>query len=260
MVWNALQSLSFSNQNALRAVDINYLIEATYYLAPNYWEEVGDLAVGLEDKTLGRLEHAAESDLCLINDVNGPSLVGLRWGDLSNYVVQYNDVLDNRLGSNTGYSIVVASTPILEYYRSFERTATDYQELAGRTTGDVALDVRISNGNSSVFRLYWDEDTSSVKSDLTAEFEGRLYARLYLRRNYPDITLSSILPDFLNVFTTDTAVFTRFRSVDLATMGGNTLADLSVFTEEDPPSGSGIAGLGERAYHMELFMILVGEW
>ena len=267
MVWDAVDSLSFSNQNALRAVDVNYLIEATYYLAPNYWENAGDLAVGVGDRELGRLAHPGRTGLYLLNDQNsGGNPTRFRWGSTSQIFLQRSDFSNHLRGSNVAMSCVYIHIPIVERLRVFGRSGADYSEDERRAATDLVYSVNIHNYNDSIFSLRIDEQEEEddveahgyVLLNSSLDREYRVYAVLYRREAYSSITLSSLLPN-IAVSGGSTNTFSRFSHLG-SESGAYRLIDYSNLLSLAPVEGSSVAGLPEISYHLQLLVIVYCEW
>ncbi len=184
MVWDTLQSASFMNQSALRAINMNSIIETIYQLAPNYWQEAGDIAIGEGDGELRRLAVPSASDLYLVNDIGVTDLPV--WRGLDDVLLLNSDSLGPFLGDDSaddvlssagaliGESFAVSSLFVRRPHRDrrieYRRSATDsWIELDVDEEYEDPMIV-IDNSNLDIIRLGLEgSDTITLRCNSTVE-------------------------------------------------------------------------------------------
>lgn len=103
MVWDVLENVSFLDDAPLRAGSVNRIADVVNRLAPVYWNQRGDLAVGAADGGLQRLAAPSSAGLYLTNDVDNSG--GIVWKESPEYFETADLTAQS---SNIAYCSVVA--------------------------------------------------------------------------------------------------------------------------------------------------------
>ena len=157
MVWDALENTNFMNQSALRAVHVNSVIESIYQLAPNYWLEAGDIAIGDGDRLYRTLPAPDESNLYLVNDIGISNLPV--WRSLDDILLLSGDLDSNLTGSTFVQSSVLIKRPYRVIDRDYRRTSDDWVQIGNVDEEFEFPVVRINSSpvNNNVMELRYNE-------------------------------------------------------------------------------------------------------
>ena len=123
MVWDVLEDLIFEDNRALRAVNVNTLIEATYELAPVYWTGSGDIAIGADDRRFMTLAAPDQDNLFLVNDRDLTNSVA--WKSLDDVLLKSSDLESTYVGDSFVFSSVFVRRGHQRYSADFRRVGTN---------------------------------------------------------------------------------------------------------------------------------------
>ena len=166
MVWDALARTSFADGSVLRSLAINNLIEATYYLAPNYWTVAGDLAVGdvgrnFSERGLQTLSAPTSNDLLLVH--NGPDRLP-SWRGVNDVLLTTDDYSTEFIGDTFQVSTILIARPHRRYRARYRRTSTGWEAVSGLTGSNIDYRsplVQINNRGSQLSKLQVVHDTGN---------------------------------------------------------------------------------------------------
>ena len=169
MVWDILEATTFVDNVPLRALYINNFVEAIYQLAPNYWEQAGDLAIGgVGDYGVGgreyqRLAVPTSSDLYLVNDKDVTNLPV--WRTINDIFLLPDDRDQESVGSTFVTSTVLIRRPQRTRTLTYNRTEVDSWERVGSESSSYIdpLIVVENFPDSDAMRLVYDSDNKIVR-------------------------------------------------------------------------------------------------
>ena len=262
MVWNVVDGLEFSDLATFRALDMNTIVEATFRLAPNYWELEGDLAIGREEGFLQRLPVPSEDDGENYYLINGRGLedpyrtTGVHWA--KDLYLLTKDLTNAVLASKSVSSLCYLRVPVINYDYGFRRSGTGYTRVSTLDDASASYAEHVVNTNSDLVSI--SRGVGGLSDSLvlysSRDLEYRIVAKLVSEES--DATLSSLLPNVSNIIPDSSFLYTRqFIS---ATSSFN-LVDLSKFISVNPSGGNVVSGLGDtRSFHISLFLMLIPIW
>ena len=163
MVWDALENTNFMNQSALRAVHVNSVIESIYQLAPIYWGNAGDIAIGAGDRAYRTLAAPIGENLYLVNDRGVTDLPV--WKSLNDILLLEDDLDSNLLGSTFVQSSVIIKRPYRIIDTDYRKTADSWVQI-GTEDDEYEFPVVVVNNSpagNNVMQLRYDENDERVR-------------------------------------------------------------------------------------------------
>ena len=199
MVWDVLETTTFVDNIPLRALYINNFVEAIYQLAPNYWEEAGDLAIGgvgeygVGGREYQRLATPKSSSLYLSNNKsisNTPV-----WSSIENIFLVPDDLDQESIGSTFITSTVLVRRPQRMRSLIYSRTSIDSWEQIGSERSEYVDPLILVENfpDSDIMRLVYDSNNSSIR--LFCERNCRVTMLVsYLNNSFSTLNIADIFP------------------------------------------------------------------
>lgn len=247
MVWDVVADLAssgFVDQTPLRVGDINALVEATYLMAPNYWEQIGDLAIGGDFggydndlPTFRRFPAPTQSGLFLTHG-GGTNLV---WGGAADLFLVDGDEVSDSVGASFITSSILIRRPHQVLSEQYRRTGTAAWELQGssRVTHTAPLvSINTFPDSSNTMSLRYDGIQRIVRlfcdSDISVGMMVHQSSGVH-----GSMPLNELFPRHIDIGLTSN-VNTQYRTFDIASTGvfsatnaGFELLDLTSLYRDD---------------------------
>ena len=211
------------------------MVEATYRLAPNYWEQEGDIAIGDSEGNLKRLAAPTEEGLFLVRGNVEPV-----WSSVTDLLLLDSDIATESVGSSFVTGSVLVRRPHHELTSVYTRTgsttwAKEREDLLRHSSPLVSVS---TVPLSTTMQLYYDSNRSIVRLFCTSDIHVTMLVRQFFGV-FAGVDVSELFPRNVDIGLTSGAN-TQIRSFDIESTGvfsvtnsGFELLDLTPLYRDD---------------------------